>query len=364
MCVSPRLVRVKGCKYQYMIVPCRKCVECLKQEQNDWMVRLVEEFRNFDKVLFITLTYREETIPKVYDQNGEFRYSCCKKHVQNWLKRYRIREERAGYSEPWKYFVASEYSPIAHNHWRAHYHLLIYGKSPTRFWSALCEWREMYGFFKYDLVVSGERSSVNVSRYVSKYCCKGKFEKPVWEFGDALHHPEKPFRLVSKGLGSSYCDRMRSFHTGELYNSVFPKVKEFVRLHGSEYPIFSDEFLDYVVRNRVVHLGDFDYHMPRYYTEKIYKTKVVHEYESGFKDKRCRQILFRPSPLSEQVSDFLLEAHMCDLDSKLRQLQADNPGWSTFEAYHALRRQEISDLDQRQRDANKALISFYRKAKL
>lgn len=372
MCLHPQLIRIdSNTKYNYFQVPCRKCVECLKQQQNDWMIRMVEEFRNFDKVLFITLTYREETIPKIFNRDGEFRYSVCKKHIQDWLKRYRIREQRAGHIENWRYFVASEYSPRADHHWRAHYHLIIFGKSATRFWSALRDWKDNFGFFKYDLVGSSENirknTAINVSRYVSKYCLKGVFDKPVWEFGDEKHHPEKTFRLVSKHFGESYVDRMRDFHTGKLYNSVFPAVKEYV----DDYPIYSEQFLDYVVRNRVVCLpgSSYTYHMPRYYADKIFKEtrilfpKVVGDYGPMVPSSPPVCVVC-PTPLSEQVSDFILETHMRDTDSKLQQLLSDHPGWTYFEAYRALECEEVSSIHERERAANKALVSFYRKAKL
>lgn len=54
-----------------MQVPCGKCLDCLRKYQNDWSVRMYEEFkaRGF-KGVFFTLTYDDAHVPKNYLCDG------------------------------------------------------------------------------------------------------------------------------------------------------------------------------------------------------------------------------------------------------------------------------------------------------
>ena len=75
MCLSPvSLTReIAGRKYT-QVVPCGKCVECLKKEQNEFVVRCEEAARQYGSVWFITLTYNEGSVPVRVDSEGEIDY--------------------------------------------------------------------------------------------------------------------------------------------------------------------------------------------------------------------------------------------------------------------------------------------------
>ena len=45
----------------YVPVKCGKCMECRKQNQSQWVVRLSEEIRKEPEALFVALTYNEES---------------------------------------------------------------------------------------------------------------------------------------------------------------------------------------------------------------------------------------------------------------------------------------------------------------
>lgn len=50
----------------YLPAGCGKCIECRKQKQREWQVRLNEEIRNNKmKGYFVTLTYSEENLQKL-----------------------------------------------------------------------------------------------------------------------------------------------------------------------------------------------------------------------------------------------------------------------------------------------------------
>lgn len=52
---------------EYMKVPCGKCLDCLRKYQNQWSIRMFEEYKSRGcKGVFFTLTYDEAHVPKNY----------------------------------------------------------------------------------------------------------------------------------------------------------------------------------------------------------------------------------------------------------------------------------------------------------
>ena len=45
-----------------LLVPakCGRCIECRKEKQRAWMVRLIEELKTDNKCYFVTLTFNDE----------------------------------------------------------------------------------------------------------------------------------------------------------------------------------------------------------------------------------------------------------------------------------------------------------------
>lgn len=70
MCFNP--VRIKQANGTYRSVPCGKCLDCVRKYQQMWVARLHEESKSWTRVngeypiVFFTLTYRPENIPKNY----------------------------------------------------------------------------------------------------------------------------------------------------------------------------------------------------------------------------------------------------------------------------------------------------------
>lgn len=80
MCYNP--ITIKSSE-GYVQVPCGHCLECLKQYQNEWSNRMMEELKSCDgKAVFFTLTYSDEAVPKnyiydytVYRSPSDYNYS-------------------------------------------------------------------------------------------------------------------------------------------------------------------------------------------------------------------------------------------------------------------------------------------------
>lgn len=132
-------------------VPCGHCIECLKDKQNSWKIRLTEEARDHLYVYFFTLTYNDQSVPYVYSDTGEKCLYPRKTDIQLWIKRNRIKFERYFNRDiDFKYFICAEYGP---NTGRPHYHGVFFTDiSETFIGSMFADWRELYGFTKFELL--------------------------------------------------------------------------------------------------------------------------------------------------------------------------------------------------------------------
>lgn len=169
----------------YTYVPCGKCFECQESKKDEWMLRSVNEYRNWKgSTLFLTFTYNEECCPW-FVQNGRKLFRCFRHSDKDrFLNNLRKFFERLGFGGGQiRYIFTSEYgSRFTH---RPHYHSLLflsYGimdyiyKNVSRnpydivTWLANKFWKQ--GFMslskKYGLFVDND----NAAKYVSKYCCK------------------------------------------------------------------------------------------------------------------------------------------------------------------------------------------------
>lgn len=151
MCLSPITIQTEdrfGTTVS-MSVLCCKCIECLKDRQNSWKIRLCEEFKDHLYCYFFTLTYNETSVPfNIVD--GEKVLTLCKNDVQLWIKRNRMRFERLRGHLDLKYFICGEYGP---NTGRPHYHGIFFTDlSPTLVAQFFSDWRDVYGFVNWSQV--------------------------------------------------------------------------------------------------------------------------------------------------------------------------------------------------------------------
>lgn len=140
-------------------VPCGKCIECLKDKQNSWKIRLTEESRDHLFVYFFTLTYNDESAPYVYNENGEKVLQLNKNDVQLWIKRLRMRYERKFKRKiDLKYFVCGEYGP---NTGRPHYHGIFFTNDilPIYARQMFSDWEQLHGYTKWSEV--GKKKAKN-----------------------------------------------------------------------------------------------------------------------------------------------------------------------------------------------------------
>lgn len=200
-CFNPLRIRnPHDSALRYYDVPCGKCLACRKNKVNDWTIRIMEDVKSSRLYsYFVTLTYSDEFLPFDLDSGLPV---VDKPEVQKFIKRL-----RHCCSEKFRYFLVSEYGE---NYCRPHYHAIFINVDldEKRFRKTLEDcWN--FGFCHIGSVTYG-----------SVHYCVGYIFKT--NDNDAFGTPVEPFRLMSKGLGSSYVARMKTWHSGLPERCYYP----------------------------------------------------------------------------------------------------------------------------------------------
>lgn len=227
-CIHPTTAYYRdllGVRHSY-VRPCGRCIACLHNKQDAWMIRAYEATKAHPQFVYDTLTFRPASLPLVelsdIISNSPYlevspssfhalRYyseDCSKiPYVDRLVFREWIRRGRENYAKDhggkrakWSYMLFMEYGPKTS---RPHAHLLFWGISQEDYIKYLgLPWRVRYGMTKpsYFNGDSSEKDRACISRYISKYCSKGVFDSP-WVKDGLL---PKPCKLVSQGLGVEY----------------------------------------------------------------------------------------------------------------------------------------------------------------
>lgn len=333
MCTQPITKQIRSSKYASpfgILIPCGKCLECLRDKQNEWVVRLYMESKYHSNILFFTLTYSPDSVPElVHRPTGEIYRTVYKKHLQDWFKRFRQRYfKKYGVTADLKYFITSEYGPKTK---RPHYHGIIFGVSYTDFNTfALADWRINFGYvncqevkLSSDLSVR-DKSLSNVMRYVGKYCMKGEFENPF--VADKKVLPS--FRLISKGIGKQYTLDIKDF---VLYG--FSKFKKLD---------YSPQGIQSIIDRSKIKIGSCEYSLPTFSKRIIYGEKTLLSYLVG------QAILYRDD-----------EVYL----NQFRQIQTD---WSIsdVQTFRLMDLQENNTQTIRQQQLRSSFERIYNKSKI
>lgn len=106
-CLNPRIVKRKDGKV--CRVPCGKCLNCMINDQNNWVFRLKLEQEVFYPSIFITLTYDDEHLVNLNVRD-------CQLFIKRLRKRFN--------NVPLRFFYVGEYGKTTN---RQHYHMAIFG---------------------------------------------------------------------------------------------------------------------------------------------------------------------------------------------------------------------------------------------
>ena len=182
------------------VVPCGRCILCLKRRQQSWSFRLKEEAKRSTSSCFLTLTYEEPPLTKNNLQTLEKTdYQKFIKKLRKLLKKSKI-----------KYYACGEYGTQTQ---RPHYHAIIFNL-PNQLIGVNCEiLTETWGHGHIQVAPC----NIATINYVTKYIMKGRLEtKPYIDYntGEIIEDDrQKEFSLMSKKMGLQYLTpQMVNYH--------------------------------------------------------------------------------------------------------------------------------------------------------
>lgn len=173
-----------------MDVPCGYCRSCRIARSREWATRLSQELESYPESVFVTLTYNDDNLPQDF--------SVHKEDLQRFFKRLRKRFS----DRKIKYFACGEYGEKS---CRPHYHAIIFGLGMQELEYYYPDKKNIASFVIEDLWPYGNNVLGTVTydscRYVCDYIQKAYLGKGADDYYIGM---EKPFQLVSQGLGKEY----------------------------------------------------------------------------------------------------------------------------------------------------------------
>lgn len=164
-----------------LVLSCGKCLACRIRRRSVWTIRLLHENSVHKHSRFITLTYRDDTLPA---RAGDPRGILVKSDLQLFFKRYRKLSRIPGL----KYYACGEYGEFGS---RPHYHAIVFGDCPTE-----SQLDSYWGLGRVSSDPVSGRSIAYVAGYVSK---KLGLSSPNIQDSRPF-----PFQLSSHGLGQRW----------------------------------------------------------------------------------------------------------------------------------------------------------------
>lgn len=197
--------------------PCGHCIMCRNQKAREWAVRCLHEADYWESSTFLTLTYRDESLPA--------NQSLDKEELQKFFKR--LRKQLSKQNRKIKHFSCGEYGE---DKGRPHYHSIVFGVNAETDREII---EEAWGHGLIDISIVCYETCQYVGGYMSK-------DDPWKDYGKR----EKPFRLVSNGFGlrhienkannQQYCENLYMKARG--VKMALPKYyKDKLGLDGSLY---------------------------------------------------------------------------------------------------------------------------------
>lgn len=241
-CLHPQVVTIKDrtrITGGYGLYPCGKCLNCLADRRKDWSFRMEWEQRRSISGIFLTLTYDNETVPRT--PSGLL--TLKKDHLKTFLKSLKQAHDRwfedtlkcTPPDHRIKYYAVGEYGTKT---MRPHYHAILFNLHPDFYNYIQPLWAK--GHIHIGTIAG---ASIN---YVAKYLQDSDWRGYKTDI-------QRPFSLMSKGIGSNYLESNKDFHKTE---SDTPDDWRFVVISEKGH------------RQR----------LPRYYREKIFAPEEAQYY--------------------------------------------------------------------------------------
>lgn len=265
--------------------PCKRCIGCRNDRREDFTTRLQLDYKEYNFIgSFITLTYRDEDIPKLLPENsaivGKFfngktpAGTLYKKDITNFMDNLNHKIKKK-YNTPIKYIACGEYGDTDK---RPHYHAIILGLPTFERTLVLETWKK--GLISIDPVTHAD------IRYTLTYMDKQTFGNDyLYEtFGDY----EPVFGLFSKGLGQlHYKNNIDKYDELGRYQFSPTKYYQLNQYYLNKYgkikssKKYSETIIEYAKLNNITDLDLADSKYRALREEKIIlkeraKHKVIH----------------------------------------------------------------------------------------
>lgn len=182
----------------YLTVPCGKCFACLQNLRSEWIFRLKQEFNACKtSAYFVTLTYDDDHEPFTSEHiDGVYEPTLVKDHVKKFL--HDLRDDRSNRSMKLRYFLVGEYGEDTG---RPHYHIALFGYNGDNIMLDKTITDHWPNGGVHILYLSGA-----LIGYITKYMLKQYDEQLL---SNKPEDWQKPFRLMSQGLGKQWCTRQK-----------------------------------------------------------------------------------------------------------------------------------------------------------
>ena len=333
-----------GRKYQ-QFVPCGKCAECIKDKQNEYMIRTVEEGMKVGNIWFFTLTYNEESVPK-FDVDGEIdeetgEVECLtlrsikNKDIVDWKKRVKRNiEYHSGQKLNYSYLICGEYGPKTH---RPHYHGLFMGLTDEQVNKFKQDWESKYGYTCFKRVPRLDLSKVG--KYVVKYITKVREVEDPYVLQGLV---EKPRKITSVGYGRPTEARLSKMKKEMLCDSYLhlDDIDNINRVPVMKLYGLCNRIAD----TRHYHLDGRDYKFPSYYKRLIFYVK----------DKNKN--VLRASALQRMVSKTLQTRIREEFSRKLQDLATEYSYGGSYQEMHRISKMLCDSEMMNRQDRAKAIL--------
>ena len=313
-----------------------------KRMINEWSMRGVCEFERCVQAFFVTLTYKPELRPKMYDG----RLAFCNEHLNIFLNRIKVRLERDGIGKGnMKYFIVSEKGS---KNGAPHYHCIFYFYVPivTFDLGKTCKfYSRKLGPVRFEDLPTRKHSTGYFHQLVKKYWTYGFSDIQVPRNGSAVVKYISGYvckDLFSIDLGTSKLSPdVREWHMFSIRDGVHLDLGEHIssslieyrpkskslrkKLKGYYYTTynfhrqslgFGDNILDMITpmnwqsgcMTKVIDGVPYTFALPKYARDKMLRRLEYFKDENGV--RHCKSIT---TPLGEQVRAIMSKKRADDI---------------------------------------------------
>lgn len=268
-----------------------------KRMMNDWYLRSLYEYKYSLSSFFLTLTYDEQSVPRMPDGKLGF----CPQDIVKFFKNLRNRlHSKTDHFLEFRYFQVSEYGKTTH---RPHYHVVVFFPYTTvlhPFFRQIVKSAWQHGFAD----IAHPRSNA-VLTYVSKYVTKDMYSNPSLKSSlddDMSCHDEHRLIRLTDGELSQTKNKVVAFK--ESPSTV--TLHNFHRCSKGFGKALIDHLTEEDWKRGYIFLGDgvrvFPYAIPKYIVDKVCrKTLFWKDSEGNIKSQTS------PTEFGKQVFEWRIQ---------------------------------------------------------